>query len=141
MEVAEFDKFADEYHNLHQENIRITGETPEYFAEYKIRDLRRVVNSFGVNSENILDFGMGIGNSTPFLSEYFPDSNLHGVDVSEKSLAIASERYECLGDFWFSMEKLLHFPMKHLMWCFRQEFSTMCHSVSILIWLVRFRVH
>ena len=99
MEVAEFDKFADEYHNLHQENIRITGESPEYFAEYKIRDLRRVVNSFGVNSENILDFGMGIGNSTPFLSEYFPDSNLHGVDVSEKSLAIASERYECLGDF------------------------------------------
>ena len=99
MDVAEFDKFADEYHNLHQENIRITGETPEYFAEYKIRDLRRVVNSFGVNSENILDFGMGIGNSTPFLSEYFPDSNLHGVDVSEKSLAIASERYECLGDF------------------------------------------
>ena len=99
MDVAEFDKFADEYHNLHQENIRITGEKPEYFAEYKIRDLRRVVNSFGVNSENILDFGMGIGNSTPFLSEYFPDANLHGVDVSEKSLAIASERYECLGDF------------------------------------------
>ena len=32
--------------NLHQENIRITRENPEYFAEYKIRDLRRVVNSF-----------------------------------------------------------------------------------------------
>ena len=36
MDVAEFDKFADEYHNLHQENIRITGEKPEYFAEYQI---------------------------------------------------------------------------------------------------------
>ena len=24
MDVAEFDQFADEYHNLHQENIRIT---------------------------------------------------------------------------------------------------------------------
>jgi|TARA_B110000914_G_C15182510_1_gene318001 hypothetical protein len=67
MDVAEFDQFTDEYHNLHLENIRITGKNPEYFAEYKIRDLRRVVNSFGVNSENILDFGMGIGNSTPFL--------------------------------------------------------------------------
>ena len=110
MDVAEFDKFADEYHNLHQENIRITGENPEYFAEYKIRDLRRVVNSFGVNSENILDFGMGIGNSTPFLSEYFPDYNLHGVDVSEKSLAIASERYECLGDFLVFDVKNTTFP-------------------------------
>ena len=67
MDVAEFDQFADEYDNLHKGNIRISGKEPEYFAEYKIRDLRRVVNSFGVNSENILDFGMGIGNSTPFL--------------------------------------------------------------------------
>ena len=99
MDVAEFDKFADEYHSLHQQNIRVTGEKPEYFAEYKIRDLRRVVNSLGANSENILDFGMGIGNSIPFLSEYFQNSNLHGVDVSEKSLAIASEKYGSLGDF------------------------------------------
>ena len=42
MDVAEFDQFADEYHNLHQENIRITAEKPEYFAEYKIYDLKRV---------------------------------------------------------------------------------------------------
>ena len=47
MDVAEFDKFADEYHNLHQENIRITGENPEYFAEYKIRDLTRVEQIVG----------------------------------------------------------------------------------------------
>ena len=33
MNVAEFDQFADEYHILHQENIRITGEKHEYFAE------------------------------------------------------------------------------------------------------------
>ena len=61
--------------------------------------MRRVVNSFGANSEHILDFGMGIGNSIPFLSEYFPSSNIHGVDISEKSLAIASEKYGSLGDF------------------------------------------
>jgi hypothetical protein len=42
MDVAEFDQLADEYNNLHQENIRITGEKTEYFAEYKICDLKRV---------------------------------------------------------------------------------------------------
>ena len=47
MDVAEFDKFADEYHNLHQENIRITEENPEYFAEYKICDLSRVEQIIG----------------------------------------------------------------------------------------------
>ncbi len=57
MDVAEFDKFADEYHNLHQENIRITGENPEYFAEYKIRDLTRVEQIVGGEVNNILDFG------------------------------------------------------------------------------------
>ena len=35
MDVAEFDKFADEYHNLHQENIRITGENPEILQNIK----------------------------------------------------------------------------------------------------------
>ena len=27
MDVAKFDQFTDEYHNLHLENIRITGKT------------------------------------------------------------------------------------------------------------------
>ena len=42
MDVKEFDKFAEEYLKLHSQNIRITGEDPEYFAEYMIRDLKRV---------------------------------------------------------------------------------------------------
>ena len=61
MDVAEFDQFADEYHNLHQENILITGEKPEYFAEYKICDLKRVAKIVGVDVKNILDFGTGVG--------------------------------------------------------------------------------
>ena len=39
MDKAEFDKFADEYRSLHAANIAISGEGPNYFAEYKIKDL------------------------------------------------------------------------------------------------------
>ena len=39
MDEAEFDKFAAEYRNLHAANIRLSGEAPEYFVEYKIRDI------------------------------------------------------------------------------------------------------
>ena len=39
MDEAEFDKFADEYRALHAANIRLSGEDPEYFAEYKIIDI------------------------------------------------------------------------------------------------------
>ena len=35
MDVAEFHQFADEFYNLHQENIRITGEEPEYMQDIK----------------------------------------------------------------------------------------------------------
>ncbi len=39
MEQSEFDKFADEYRSLHAANIAVSGEGPDYFAEYKIKDL------------------------------------------------------------------------------------------------------
>ena len=71
MDVKEFDKFAEEYLKLHSQNIRVTGEEPEYFAEYKIRDLKRVSSELKVLPDNILDFGTGVGNSIPFLVKYF----------------------------------------------------------------------
>ena len=36
MDVAEFDRFAEEYLAAHKENLRISGEEPDYFARYKI---------------------------------------------------------------------------------------------------------
>jgi len=44
MNASEFDKFAEEYRSLHQANIAASGEAPEYFAEYKMKDLRRLVS-------------------------------------------------------------------------------------------------
>ena len=41
LDEAEFDKFADEYRAIHAHNIRLSGEAPEFFAEYKVRDLAR----------------------------------------------------------------------------------------------------
>ena len=41
MDVAEFDKFAEEYLSAHAQNIKISGEQPDYFARYKIEEIRR----------------------------------------------------------------------------------------------------
>jgi hypothetical protein len=38
MNKAEFDQFAEEYRTLHASNIKITGETPDFFADYKVAD-------------------------------------------------------------------------------------------------------
>ena len=71
MDVNEFDKFAEEYVKLHSQNLRLTGEDPEFFAEYKIRDLKRVSSELKLLPDYILDIGTGVGNSIPFLVKYF----------------------------------------------------------------------
>ncbi len=93
MREAEFDKFADEYYEQHARNIAVTGESPEYFARYKVADTRRWVQQAGLGVGSILDFGTGIGNSIPHFHDLFPQSELICADVSERSLEIARRRY------------------------------------------------
>lgn len=88
MDPNEFDKFAREYKFLHQANIALSGETPEYFAEYKIKDLNRLIQDGCARLEagRFLDFGAGVGTSVPFFRKYFPAAHVTCVDVSTKSL-------------------------------------------------------
>jgi SAM-dependent methyltransferase len=94
MNRAEFDRFADEYEALHAQNIAVTGETPDYFAEYKIRDVyNQVLKNQTKENLRILDFGCGVGNLVPFWRHYFPSCYLVCADVSPRSLEIASRRF------------------------------------------------
>lgn len=93
MNKAEFDDIADKYHAQHSQNIAISGETPEYFAEYKIADAAEICRDQGVIANEILDFGSGIGNSIPWFRKYFPSSSLTCADVSARSLELAEGRF------------------------------------------------
>ena len=95
MKSSEFDKFADEYRSLHQATLTASGETPEYFAEYKMKDLKRLVRGTApsVDRGQFLDFGGGVGTSVPFFRKYFPDARLTCVDVSLKSLEVGATRF------------------------------------------------
>jgi SAM-dependent methyltransferase len=101
---AEFDLLADEYHDQHKANVAITGEGPEYFAEYKIADLAALVQREGLAARQLFDFGSGIGNSVPYFRKFFPDGELSCGDVSSRSIEIAqirnpgSENYVLIGD-------------------------------------------
>jgi ubiquinone/menaquinone biosynthesis C-methylase UbiE len=93
VDAAEFDRFADEYEQLHAKNIAVTGEKPEFFHEYKVKVLREMTRARGAEPKSLLDFGSGIGNSLPFLRKYFPEARLAGADVSERSLEVAEGRF------------------------------------------------
>lgn len=97
--ITEFDKIADSYYEEHKKNIAITGEDPDFFSEYKIKDLRDFVNNSKNSSKDIFDFGCGIGNSLKYFRDYFPDSNLSCGDVSYRSIEIAKNRNPGLEQF------------------------------------------
>ena len=90
---AEFDLLADEYHMLHKANVAITGESLEYFAEYKIADLSEMLNRLRLPTSKILDFGSSIGNSLPYFRKYFSSSEVSCADVSARSIEIAQSRF------------------------------------------------
>ena len=98
MDKAEFDKFADEYAAMHASNIRMSGEAPEYFAEYKIQDIAARIGDPG-RPLRVLDFGGGIGGSIPHVRRHLPNARLTCLDVSERSLAVAKEHYAGEAEF------------------------------------------
>jgi SAM-dependent methyltransferase len=101
MDRSEFDKFADEYSLLHARNISVVGEPPDYFAEYKVRDIYNQMRATGDLRDDlkILDFGSGVGNSIPFYKRYFPTSHVVCADVSRRSLDLASSRFGDLASY------------------------------------------
>lgn len=93
MDTAEFDRFADEYYQMHAKSIAVTGESPEYFHEYKIADAAKIAVGRRLAVRNIVDFGSGIGNSIRYFRQYFPDATLTCADVSQKSMDLSGTRF------------------------------------------------
>lgn len=93
MTEAEFDIYADEYYHQLKSSIGKSGEDPEFFAEYKVKDTLSVCEKEKISPKVIFDFGSGIGNSIPWFRKYFPNSKLICADVSSKSLDVSKLRF------------------------------------------------
>ena len=75
--AEKFDACANDYERLHAENVSVTGEQTDYFAQYKVECLTR--KGLGPGAQ-LLDFGCGIGNVTSKLAERYP--NVTGYEPS-----------------------------------------------------------
>jgi SAM-dependent methyltransferase len=99
MDEVEFDKFADEYRSLRAANIKLSGEDPEYFAEYKIADIAAELGRERATARTALDFGAGVGYSVPFFARHLPDARVTCLDVSRKSLELGAAQHGAAADF------------------------------------------
>ncbi|MFO7178026.1 MAG: class I SAM-dependent methyltransferase [Pseudomonadota bacterium] len=82
--APKFDRYARDYTALHEESVRASGETSDYFADYKLGCLLRLALP---KNRPILDYGCGIGMLTARLATAFDD--VHAYDPSGESLSIA----------------------------------------------------
>jgi len=89
---AEFDAYVDEYDAQHAASVKLSGEDPEFFAEYKAKEAARVMAAAGLAPQRIMDFGAGRGNCVAHLQRAFPHATLTALDVSSRSLTHCEAR-------------------------------------------------
>ena len=90
----EFDVFAKNYRELHQNAIRLSGEDIGYFSKYKVEDTIKCILKNGFPHDlSILDFGSGIGESVPYFLKNLPLCRLTCLDVSQGSLNVGIKKF------------------------------------------------
>jgi len=89
---SEFDGFAKSYDESLKNALKTVNIDASYFTEYKVKELYNYYKKTSVSPKKILDFGCGVGNSSYFLSQYFPGAEIYGVDISKESIQLAQKR-------------------------------------------------
>lgn len=81
----QFDRFAADYERTLARAVAISGESAEYFADYKARYVRRILGD--QFRGRLLDYGCGVGLLAKSLHRHIPLARIDGFDVSRESIA------------------------------------------------------
>jgi SAM-dependent methyltransferase len=81
---------AKDYDKMLLMGINLSGENKHFFIQGRLQDLYRQlpVNFY---PSRILDFGCGIGDTTKFLAQLFPNADIIGFDTSDEAIAHAKQ--------------------------------------------------
>jgi SAM-dependent methyltransferase len=88
-----FDAYAAEYDSALALGLAVSGEEKTYFIRSRIVWLARCLQRLVEHPRCVLDYGCGIGATTPCFGELLGIESVIGVDVSAESLAIANQAY------------------------------------------------
>jgi SAM-dependent methyltransferase len=92
--APEFDAYAARYDEALAAGLSVTGEDKDYYARGRMRWLAGRLRALGIRApETVLDFGCGLGASTPLFLELLGARRVVGVDVSEGLLERAREAF------------------------------------------------
>jgi len=86
----DFDPYAKDYVKIHNQNIKISGTTSDYFSEERVSIVKKREGK--KKPAKILDFGCGNGSTEIHMTKYFSKSEIFGIDPSKTSIAVAKKR-------------------------------------------------
>jgi len=96
--MAPRDTFADfsdtnRYDGALARALAVSGESKEFFARGRIETTRDILSRCGAAAHSVLDFGCGIGDSSPLLRDILHATRVTGVDPSASSIAHGRESH------------------------------------------------
>lgn len=88
--MADFGAIATSYEDVHNRNLRLTGESSEFFVRHKVAVVAEFWRERGLPADgSFLDLGCGIGRTFQPLREALPRVRYHGADPSAESIEVA----------------------------------------------------
>ncbi len=88
-----FDAHSEDYDALMNESLQVTGFDVQEMVLVKLRKLAALFPDWSQHPIRFLDFGCGTGNLYEAFHGFFPIAEYQGVDLSEKMIGKARDRY------------------------------------------------
>lgn len=89
--MNDFDTYAKSYDSNLNKGLAISGEDSTFFARGRVEWLKKCMRRLNYVADAVLDYGCGVGNTTPFLFEILGAKYVVGVDLSQESLFVARQ--------------------------------------------------
>jgi SAM-dependent methyltransferase len=93
MTTPHFDRFADTYDEDLNQALSASGESKEFFARGRVQHLASCLRRMNLHPQSVLDYGCGVGDTTPLFRELVGAQSVTGLDISQRSLDVAIERH------------------------------------------------
>ena len=88
-----FDEYSEKYDAALADSLSVTGEDKDFFARGRVSWFAGCLKNLKVAPLAAMDFGCGIGSTTPHLLEMLGVDSVLGIDVSTKCLATAEQSW------------------------------------------------